>query len=41
MKRSVPDSILITRWALQKYRPYLYMLAESVREAKETYGGSQ
>jgi hypothetical protein len=31
-----PDTMPITRWALQKYRPHLYMLAELVREAKET-----
>jgi hypothetical protein len=36
-----PDTIPITRWALQKYRPYLYMIAELVGEAKETYSGSQ
>ena len=36
-----PDSIPITRWALQKYRSYLYTLAKMVIEAKETYSGSQ
>jgi hypothetical protein len=30
-----PDSIPITRWALDKYRPHLYILAELVKEAKE------
>lgn len=30
-----PDSIPITRWALKKYEPHLYMLGKLVREAKE------
>ena len=30
-----PNSIPITRWALDKYRPHLYILAELVKEAKE------
>ncbi len=29
-----PDSIPITRWALEKYKPHLQILAELVREAK-------
>lgn len=30
-----PDSIPITRWGLKKYKLYLYMLEELVRQAKE------
>jgi hypothetical protein len=30
-----PESIPITRWALKKYKPYVYMLGELVRGAKE------
>jgi len=31
-----PDTIPITRWSLEKHKPYLYMLEELVRQAKET-----
>ena len=31
-----PTSIPITRWALDKAKPYLYIIAELIREAKKT-----
>jgi hypothetical protein len=30
-----PTSIPITRWALEKGKPYLYMIATLIGEAKE------
>jgi hypothetical protein len=32
---SSPDTILITRWGLDKYKPHFYMLGELAREARE------
>jgi hypothetical protein len=30
-----PTSIPITRWALKKAKPYLYMISDFIGEAKE------
>ena len=35
MLSDAPTSIPITRWALKKGKPYLYMIADLIGEAKE------
>ena len=35
MLSDAPTSIPITRWALEKSKPYLYMIAVLIGEAKE------